>query len=85
MLSVEEQAAVDAERDALREAMPNLPTITLEELEQWHANARRHDAERIARREATTEQIQQENDLFTPEQYRCMVITNFEEMLLAMK
>ncbi len=65
MLTVEEQAAVGAERDALRQAMPNLPTITLEQLEQWHADARRHDAERIARCEATATQIQQENDLFT--------------------
>ena len=78
MLSVEEQAAVDAERDALRRAMPNMSTMTFGELEQWHADARRHDAERIARREATVEQIQQENDLFTSEQYRRMVITNFE-------
>ena len=85
MLSADEQAAVDAERDALRRVAPDLSTITLEELEEWHAQARSADAARIARQEATPQQIQRENDPFTPAQYRRMSIVNFEEMLLAMK
>ena len=85
MLSADEQTAVDAERDALRRAVPNISTITMEQLEEWHALARSADAARIVRQEASPEQIQRENDPFTALQYRRMRIVNFEEMLSAMK
>ena len=85
MLSADEQAAVDAEREALHRAAPNLSMITLEQLEEWHARARLDDTARMLRQKAAPEQIQRENDPFTPAQYRRMSIVNFEEMLLAMK
>ena len=85
MLTPEEQAAVDAERDALRQAMPNIGSISMDELEQWHAEARRRDEERIARGEATTAQVSRENSFLPPEVIQQAVLLNFEEALLAMK
>jgi len=40
-----------------------------------------HDLERIARGEATPEQIQRENEIFSPEEMKTFRILNLEEAL----
>ena len=85
MLTPEEQVAVDAEREAIHQAMPDIGTISMEELEQWHAEIRRRDQERIAGGEATPAQVSRENSFLPPEVIQRAVLLNFEEVLLAMK
>lgn len=84
MLTPEEIAAVDAEREAVHQAMPNIGTVTEEELDQWHVQNRCRDAQRIANGEATAAQVSRENSFLPPEAIQRAVLLNFEEVLLAM-
>ncbi len=63
----------------------SLPVGDYQEFRRKKEEARMHDLERIARGEATPEQIQRENEIFTPEQMKTFRILNLEEVLENMK
>jgi len=62
-----------------------LPVGDYQEFKRKKEEARMRDLERIARGEATPEQIQRENEIFTPEQMKTFRIVNLEEVLENMK
>jgi hypothetical protein len=66
----------------IQEWYEKLPTVSWAELQRQKEEARVRDWERIGRGEATPEQIQRENQIFTDEEMRTFRIVNFEEMLL---
>jgi hypothetical protein len=59
----------------------NLPVGDYQEFRRKKEEARMHDLERIVRGEATPEQIQRENEIFTPEEMKTFRILNLEEAL----
>ena len=59
----------------------SLPVGDYQEFKRKKEEARMHDLERIARGEATPEQIQRENQILTPEQVKTFRILNLEEAL----
>jgi len=69
----------------IQEWYEKLPTVSWAELQRQKEEARVRDWERIGRGEATPEQIQRENSIFTHEEMKSFRIVNFEEMLLRMK
>ena len=81
----EEQKALDLAREEIEKMFPNSPVMSGEEMRREKEAARVRDWERIARGEATAEEIQAENSFFTPEQVRTFRIVNLEEALLRME
>ena len=63
----------------------SLPVGDYQEFKRNKEEARMHDLERIARGEATPEQIQRENEIFTPEEMKSFRILNLEEVLENLK
>jgi hypothetical protein len=66
----------------IQEWYEKLPTVSWAELQRQKEEARVRDWQRIGRGEATPEQVQRENSIFTDEEMRTFKIVNFEEMLL---
>lgn len=69
----------------IQEWYDNLPTVSYAELQRQKEEDRVRDWERIGRGEATPEQVQRENSIFTHDEMKSFKIVNFEEMLLKMK
>ena len=63
----------------------SLPTGDFAEFQRKKQEARMQDLERIARGEATPEEIQRENSIFTPEEMKTFRIVNLEEILENMR
>jgi hypothetical protein len=63
----------------------SLPVGDYQEFKRKKEEARMHDLERIARGEATPQQIQGENEIFTPEEMKTFRILNLDEVLENLK
>jgi len=63
----------------------SLPVGDYEEFKRKKEEARMRDQERIDRGEATPEEVQRENSIFTPEEMKTFRILNLAEVLENMK
>ena len=81
----EEQKAMDLVREKIEKMFPNSPIMSGEEMRREKEAARVRDWERIARGEATAEEIQAENSILTPEQVKTFRIVDLEKALLRMR
>jgi hypothetical protein len=80
-MTEEDQEAMDLVREKIEEMFPNSPIMSGEEMKREKEAARVRDWERIARGEATPEDIQRENSFFTSEQVKTFRIVNLEQVL----
>lgn len=80
-----ERRALEREREKIAKMFPDAPVVSSEMWQREKEEARVRDWERIARGEATPEQIQRENSPFTPEQVKDFRIVNLEEVLAKMR
>ena len=76
-----DQVALDIMREKLERMLPDSPVMAGEVMLREKEAARLSDWNRIARGEATPEQIQRENSPFTVEIVRTFKITNLEQVL----
>jgi hypothetical protein len=68
-----------------RTANRKAPANSFAQLQREKEEARVRDWERLATGEATPEEIQRENSIFTPEETKQFRILNLEELLLGLR
>ena len=68
-----------------RATIKKVPAISFAQLQREKEEARVRDWERIANGEATPEEIQRENTIFTHEETKQFKILNLEELLLGLR
>jgi hypothetical protein len=79
-----DQAALEVARAKVAELFPESQVLPTEALAREKEQSRLRDQDRIAQGEATPDQIQAENSLFTTDQAKSITILNLEDALTKM-